>query len=587
MAVWLLRCSATNTPFARLQRMGEFFPHVSSDDAFPTTLSLLLPAFGAGSVTGDRVMQNAQTIIKKYRRKRVIVCGTVALLTLILTLGIRFISQRNSNQDRILEFASHTVHSLDNILLSLENSRDALLPLVGQPCPQAHLVLRKQAAILQTVRSIALIKEGILYCSSIFGTRRVPINDFQAVLPAAEPKLILSTDQWLLKGSPILVQWYPVSLSGQDGVMEIVNIDLITKMILEPQRPLITDVVLRVGDSFLRYGQQVTDKLTLSSNDARMQQASAHYPFTITVSSPGPGKMALKNLPTQLPLALMLSLLVGYIVWLATARRMSFTWEINMGLAAREFELFCQPLVNARTQDCIGVEILLRWKNPRQGWISPDVFIPLAEEHNLIVPLTRYVISETVRQIGYFPASSGFHIGINVAASHFRHATLLQDLNRSWFSARPIQQLVIELTERDALKDVDYRIVRELHHKGVKLAIDDFGTGNSSLSWLEKLHPDVLKIDRSFTTAIGTDAVNSTVMDIIIALGQRLNIELVAEGVETEEQSRYLRHHGVHILQGFFYARPMPLREFPKWLAGSTPPPAHHNGHIVPLMPLR
>ena len=75
--------------------------------------------------------------------------------------------------------------------------------------------------------------------------------------------------------------------------------------------------------------------------------------------------------------------------------------------------------------------------------------------------------------------------------------------------------------------------------------------------------------------------------DMIIALGQRLNIELVAEGVETEEQARYLRRHGVPVLQGFFYARPMPLRDFPDWLAGSAPPPARHNGHIVPLMPLR
>jgi len=532
-------------------------------------------------------MQNAQTIIKNYRRKRVIVCVTVALLTLILTLGIRFVSQRNANQERILDFASYTVRSLDNVLLSLERRRNLLQTLVGEPCPQVHLVLRKQAAILQTVRSIALIKDGILYCSSIFGSRNVLVRDFQPVLPASKPKLILSTDQWLLKGSPILIQWTPISPSGEDGVMEIVNIDLITRMILEPQTPLITDVVLTVGDHYLRYGQQVTETLSFDDGDSLLEKASTHYPFSITVSGPGPGEMALINLPTQLPLGLMLSLLLGYIAWLATARRMSFTWEINMGIAAREFELFCQPLVNARTQDCIGVEILLRWHNPRQGWISPEVFIPLAEEHNLIVPLTRYVITETVRQIGYFPASNSFQIGINVAASHFRRATLLQDLNRAWFSAKPTQQLVIELTERDDLLDVDYRIVRELHREGVKLAIDDFGTGNSSLSWLEKLHPDVLKIDKSFTTAIGTDAVNSTVTDIIIALGQRLNIELVAEGVETEEQSRYLRRHGVHNLQGFFYARPMPLREFPKWLAESSPPPAHHNGHIVPLMPLR
>lgn len=532
-------------------------------------------------------MQNAQTIIKDYRRKRVIVCLTVALLALILTLGIRFISQRNVNQESILGFANHTVRSLDKVLLSLENHRGVLQPLVGQPCQQAHLLLRKQAAILQTVRSIALVKDGILYCSSIFGSRDVPVNNLQPFLPAAEPKLLLSTDHSLLKGSPILIQWNPVSPAGEDGVMEIVNIDLITRMILEPQRPLITDVVLTVGDNSLRYGQQVAPTLNVDDDDVSLVQTSTRFPFSITLRGPGPGEVALKSLPAQMPLALMLSLLLGYIAWLATAKRMSFTWEINMGIAAREFELFCQPLVNARSQECIGVEILLRWNNPRQGWISPEVFIPLAEEHNLIVSLTRYVIAETVRQIGYFPSHSDFHIGINVAASHFRRAVLLQDLNRLWFSASPVQQLIIELTERDALLDVDYRIVRELHHKGVKIAIDDFGTGNSSLSWLEKLHPDVLKIDQSFTTAIGTDAVNSTVTDIIIALGQRLNIELVAEGVETEEQSRYLRLHGVHVLQGYFYARPMPLRDFPVWLAGNTPPPAHHSGHIVPLMPLR
>ena len=532
-------------------------------------------------------MQTAQRIIKKYRRKRVIVCVTVALLTLILTLGIRFISQRNLNQERILAFATHSVNALDKVLLPLQAGRAALQALVGLPCADAHLMLRKQAATLQTVRSIALVKGGIVYCSSIFGDRDVPLRLIQPALPSSEPQLVLSTDQSLLKGSPVLIQWYPVSDTGEDGVMQIVNIDLITRMMLEPQRPLITDVSLGVGTKFLRDGQKVTDSLTYDDNDAVVRKSSEHFPFTIIVSGPGASGLALQNLPSQLPLALLISLLLGYIAWLATASRMSFTWEINLGLAAREFELFCQPLLNARTQKCVGVEILLRWNNPRQGWISPDVFIPLAEEHNLIVPLTRFVMIETVRQIGYFPAHSGFHIGINVAASHFRNGTLLQDLNRYWFSAKPKQQLIVELTERDALHEADYRMVRELNRKGVKLAIDDFGTGNSSLSWLEKLRPDVLKIDKSFTTALGTDAVNSTVTDIIIALGQRLHIELVAEGVETQEQARYLRHHGVQILQGFLYARPMPLRDFPKWLAESTPPPAQRNGQILPLLPLR
>lgn len=195
------------------------------------------------------------------------------------------------------------------------------------------------------------------------------------------------------------------------------------------------------------------------------------------------------------------------------------------------------------------------------------MFIPIAEGYNLIVPLTRYVIAETARQLSLFPHDKHFHISINVAARHFADGELLRDLHKLWFSAYPVQQLVVELTERDVLQDGDHHMAEHLHFRGVYLAIDDFGTGNSSLSWLEKLRPDVLKIDKSFTSAIGIDSVNATVTDMIIALAHRLNIVTVAEGVETPLQAEYLRHHGVDILQGFHYARPMPVEDFPQWLA--------------------
>ncbi|WP_433797222.1 EAL domain-containing protein [Escherichia marmotae] len=532
-------------------------------------------------------MQKAQRIIKTYRRNRMIVCTICALFTLVATLSVRFISQRNLNQQRVILFANHAVEELDNILQPLQAGREMLLPLIGLPCSVTHLSLRKQAAKLQTVRSIGLVQNGTLYCSSIFGYRNVPVHDIQADLPAPQALLRLTTDRVLIKGSPVLIQWYPSQSHTGDGVLEMINIDLLTTMLLEPQLPQIRNASLTVADRHLLYGDGLVDALPPLNGNERYQVSSQNFPFTISVSGPGATALALHHLPSQFPLAVLLSLLVGYIAWLATAHRMSFSREINLGLAQHEFELFCQPLLNARSQQCVGVEILLRWNNPRQGWISPDVFIPIAEEHHLIVPLTRYVMMETIRQIHVFPMSSQFHIGINVAPSHFRRGVLLKDLNQYWFSANPIQQLILEITERDALLDVDYRIARELHRKNVKLAIDDFGTGNSSFSWLETLRPDVLKIDKSFTAAIGSDAVNSTVTDIIIALGQRLNIELVAEGVETQEQAKYLRRHGVHILQGYLYAQPMPLRDFPKWLAGSQPPPARHNGHITPVMPFR
>ena len=209
---------------------------------------------------------------------------------------------------------------------------------------------------------------------------------------------------------------------------------------------------------------------------------------------------------------------------------MSFSREISLGISAREFALWCQPLQDARSGRCCGVEILLRWNNPRRGTISPEVFIPIAEGNNLIIPLTRYVIAETARRPDAFPRDRHFHIAINVAARHFANGLLLRDLHNYWFSVDPVQQLVVELTERDVLQDGDQHMAEHLHFKGVQLAIDDFGTGNTSLSWLEKLRPDVLKIDRSFTSSVGIDSVNATVTDIIIALANRLHIVTVAEG---------------------------------------------------------
>ncbi|WP_435926791.1 EAL domain-containing protein [Dryocola sp. BD613] len=532
-------------------------------------------------------MQTAQRIVKRYRRRRFIVCAAMAVLVLFLTLIVRYVAERKLNEQRTLTFNARAIATLESVLAPLNDVSADVLQLVGTPCEAAQLSIRELAARMQTVRSIALIKDGVLYCSSIFGPRNVPVSQLQPRLPASSPLLLLSTDRSLLKGSPVLVAWHPLDNGSRDGVMEVINIEMLTGLLLEPQRPWVTRAVLNVAGSHLEHGKGLLTQVNVERGLASQQMASEKFPFSITTIGPSAGDLALKNLPGQLPLALILSMLIGYITWLATANRMSFSWEINLGLASREFEVFCQPLMNARNLQCVGVELLLRWNNPRQGWISPDVFIPLAEQQNLIAPLTRFVLDETVRYLDIFPKSRDFHIGINVAASHFHNGEIIDDLKRHWFPSLAVQQLVLELTERDALPDVDYRVVRDLHGLGVELAIDDFGTGQSSLTYLETLNPDVLKIDKSFTAAIGTDAVNSTVTDIIISLAQRLGIDLVAEGVETPQQAEYLRHHGVNILQGYLYARPMPLNEFPLWLEGRALPPLHPNGQAIPLLPLR
>lgn len=532
-------------------------------------------------------MQTAQRIIYHYRRRRFILCTILAIITLIATLGLRYFTERNENRREIDAYNQRAIASLESVLEPIEVARKSLAVLPGIPCDMAQYQLREQAARLQTVRSIGLVKDGVLYCSSIYGQRDVPIHQLQPSIPSVAPLMVLSTASSLLIGSPILLLWEPSTPDGQSGVIQVVNIELLTALTLQPRPPLIQKAVLNVANHYLNEKRLTANTLPRSPGQVEHRFHSTRYPLAVVVIGPSPDTVALQNLPAQLPLAIMLSLLIAYITWLASATRMSFSWEINLGIAAHEFEVFCQPLVRARDRRCIGVEILLRWKNPRQGWISPDVFIPLAEQQDLIAPLTRYVLAETVRHLHLFPTSDQFHIGINVAASHFHQGVIIDDLKRYWFPKKPTQQLMLELTERDALPDMDYRVVRELHQMGVELAIDDFGTGQSSLSYLERLHPNVLKIDKTFTAAIGTDAVNSTVTDIIIALGKRLKIALVAEGVETEQQEGYLRRHGVSVLQGYLYAKPMPIADFPRWLAGDLPPPATNNDQHRSALTLR
>ncbi len=344
-------------------------------------------------------MQTAQRIIQSYRHKRAIFCVVVAAVALICTLAFRFISERNINQQRIVAYTSHAVQTLDRLIQPLIAGRDVVTPLVGMSCDDAHQTLRKQAASLQTVRAIALIENGILYCSSIFGHRNVPVHQLQPSLPASQPLMALSTDQSLLKDQPILILWYPTREDGQNGVLEVVNIELLSNLMLEPQEPLITRVNLSVNGRHLVQGKGVMDQLPPQQDEKHYQQSSTQFPFAISVSGPGAEQLALQHLPSQLPLALMMSFLTGFIAPVCDRQSHEFfLGRINLGLAAHEFELFCQPVISASNLQCTGVEILLRWYNPRQGWISPEVFIPIAEDHHLIAPLTRYVITETARQ---------------------------------------------------------------------------------------------------------------------------------------------------------------------------------------------
>ncbi|HEX8964151.1 MAG TPA: EAL domain-containing protein [Rhodocyclaceae bacterium] len=241
---------------------------------------------------------------------------------------------------------------------------------------------------------------------------------------------------------------------------------------------------------------------------------------------------------------------------------------LRRALAEGELELHYQPKVELRRGRIVGAEALLRWRDSRSGTlVPPDAFIPLAEENGLIVPIGEWVIGEACRQIAAWRGAGlpVLRIAVNVSGRQFQQADLGRGIARALddHGVEP-EWLELELTESAVMAHPDRTAatLHELKHIGVSIALDDFGTGYSSLGHLKRFPIDGLKIDRSFVRDITGDADSAAIAAMIIALAHSLGQTVVAEGVETEDQLKLLQQQGCDEMQGYFFSRPLPVREF-------------------------
>jgi EAL domain-containing protein (putative c-di-GMP-specific phosphodiesterase class I) len=246
----------------------------------------------------------------------------------------------------------------------------------------------------------------------------------------------------------------------------------------------------------------------------------------------------------------------------------SRAWKLQRALKKRRFAPVVQPIISSQSGQCIGMEILMRWKHPNRGLVPPAEFIDYAERSGLIVPISELLMRLAQQQLSDIAvANPHLYFSFNVTPAQLRLPLFSQTLLEI-FDGDPIgpSRVLLELTERDL---VDERVRDELvrlRSFGFKVAIDDFGTGHSSLAVLQDLPIDKLKIDRAFVNTISADPLAQPVLDAIIDLAHRLKIEMVAEGIETEQQQLYLTCRGVQALQGFRFARPLTPLDFVTWL---------------------
>lgn len=230
-----------------------------------------------------------------------------------------------------------------------------------------------------------------------------------------------------------------------------------------------------------------------------------------------------------------------------------------------ELTLFFQPQINLGTGEIQSFEALLRWHNEELGMISPNLFIPLAEDTGLMVPIGNWVIEKACQQIREWNLSgySGFRIAVNISPKQFQQPNLVGFISQMLrkYDVHPAS-LEIEITE-GAMQDTGEAIpiLQKIKQLGIKISVDDFGTGYSSLSYLKKFPIDVLKIDQSFIRDLFNDDKDAAITSTIIHLGQSLGMEVIAEGVETVQQVEFLVNANCHKAQGFYYAKPIPPKE--------------------------
>jgi EAL domain-containing protein (putative c-di-GMP-specific phosphodiesterase class I) len=243
--------------------------------------------------------------------------------------------------------------------------------------------------------------------------------------------------------------------------------------------------------------------------------------------------------------------------------------KLHQAMQENQLQLYYQPQVDLKTNRIVGVEALARWFDPELGAISPSTFIPIAEDNGLIEAIGIWSLNSACHQLKEWGSLgiSSLQVAVNISGRHIVSGKLVSNVEHALRETgiNP-QDLVLEITESSLMTQAEYagEVLKELKDLGVGIAIDDFGTGYSSLTYLKRFHIDKLKIDRTFVTELPNDKDDVAIVRAILALSDVLGYQVIAEGVETEEQRIFMLENGCHEMQGYLFSKAMPADEFVK-----------------------
>ena len=257
--------------------------------------------------------------------------------------------------------------------------------------------------------------------------------------------------------------------------------------------------------------------------------------------------------------------------------RLQLETDLRFAIERNEFELYYQPIVGLENSSLVGFEALVRWNHPQRGLVPPNEFIPISESTGLIIPMTVQILHSACQQIVEWqernPNGTPLSVAVNLSGKHFGHPALVEQI-KTVIAETGIDptNLKLELTEGAVMENAETAILmlQQIKETGVQISIDDFGTGYSSLSYLHRFPIDLLKVDRSFVSAMEENSENGEIVRTVIALAKALNLKVVAEGIESVHQFHQLRILGCEYGQGYLFSKPLPVADIERLLADKT-----------------
>lgn len=481
----------------------------------------------------------------------------IVFFVLFVSVAFMLVWHKRTRQHE--ELASYSQQDLHQVLGTLVETLNPLLPSTRYDCEHVSRELTTRAAFAGNIREILLVRDGSAFCSSATGSSWLPMDAISSEIDRDrdnDARLLNGTP--LQPGKPAVTLWLKTAGEAQDGLLAIVNLTLTPYLLLASYHPEITGMALVAQDDAMVSWQSGLVKTRELPDSALVRITLPDYPLQVVLY--GATLTALDYAGIVL-CGILFSLLFSGGCWLALTRYTRPGKEIIQGMKRGEFHVEYQPLITTLNNQPYGLEALLRWNHPTKGAIPPDAFISYAEAQNLIIPLTRHLfqlVARDARQLcRHLP--QGTRMGLNLSPLHLASEAFRHDVMQ-WINAMPAGHFsyIFEITERTMVREKNAgEIFAWLRKNEIKIAIDDFGTGHSALIYLEKYPFDYLKIDRGFVQSIGTETVTSPVLDTVLQLAKKLNLKTVAEGVETGDQASWLIGRGVTHLQGYLFSRPL------------------------------